>query len=296
MNAQARLGAFFILALLVLGMFSSKIGRFHWVEEEGQIVEAVFPDAAGVIEQTPVLMAGVKIGLVEAVQLEANEALVKMRIQTDIALPNSTRARIEGGGLIGEKFIALSATPGDTSHLDGQRIPTDSSGNVTEILKKTATITEDVHRVFNKIEVVTRTISQILQESRAPLQRGLEGFDKSSTGIATLIDHHHQDMEQFFKVLPEVTRSGQRFFDESTATLREAHAILTDNRENLYRTLFELRKASENLEALSDDLRYNPWKMLVEKPEVKRDHHAEQKKMEEMILTTGRMGPVTQER
>ncbi len=296
MNAQARLGAFFILALLVLGMFSSKIGRFHWVEEEGQSVEAVFPDASGVVEQTPVLMAGVKVGLVEGIQLEANEALVKMRIQPGISLPRSTRARIEGGGLIGEKFIALSATPGDTTPLEGARIPTDSSGNVTEILQKTATITEDVHRVFNKVEAITQSISQILQENRSPLRHGLEGFEESATGIASLIDQHHQDMEQFFRALPEATRSGRRFFDEGAATLREARAILTDNRENLYRTLFELRKASENLEALSDDLRYNPWKLLVEKPEVKRDHHAQQKKMEEMILTTGRMGPVTEER
>jgi len=295
MNAQARLGAFFILALLILGMFSSKIGRFHWVEEEGQLVEAVFPDASGVIEQTPVLMAGVKIGLVEAVQLEANQALVKMRVQPGLALPQSTRARIEGGGLIGEKFIALSATPGDTSHLDGRRIPTDSSGNVTEILQKTAEITEDVHRTFNKIETITQTVSEILEENRTPLHNGLEGFDKSSTGIATLIEHHHQDMDQFLRNLPEVARSSRSFFDEGTAALREARAILTDNRENLYRTLFELRKASENLEVLSDDLRYNPWKLLVEKPEVKRNHHAKQQKMEEMILTTGRMGPVTQE-
>jgi hypothetical protein len=54
--------------------------------------------------------------------------------------------------------------------------------------------------------------------------------------------------------------------------------------------LFELRKASENFEAFSDDIRRNPWKLMKEKPEVRANKRAEREKMEELILSTGRMG------
>ena len=68
------------------------------------------------------------------------------------------------------------------------------------------------------------------------------------------------------------------------------NAAILDNRENLYRTLFELRKASESLEIFADDIRRNPWKLMKEKPEIKADRRARQEEMEEMLMTTGRMG------
>ena len=72
--------------------------------------------------------------------------------------------------------------------------------------------------------------------------------------------------------------------------MNHADAMLVDNRENLYRMLFELRKASENLESLSDNLRRNPWKLLTKEPEVPPSPQARQQMMEQMLLTTGQMG------
>ena len=69
-----------------------------------------------------------------------------------------------------------------------------------------------------------------------------------------------------------------------------ANASVVDNRENLYRMLFELRKASENLEAFSSDLKRNPWKLMKEKPEVPLSKKEKREKMEELLLTTGSMG------
>jgi len=65
---------------------------------------------------------------------------------------------------------------------------------------------------------------------------------------------------------------------------------MMDNRENLYRTLYELRLASEHIEAFSDDIRRNPWKLMKKKPEIKADKRERQRRMEEMLMTTGRMG------
>ncbi|MDQ6987347.1 MAG: MCE family protein, partial [Mariprofundaceae bacterium] len=61
-------------------------------------------------------------------------------------------------------------------------------------------------------------------------------------------------------------------------------------RENIYRMIFEMRKAAENLDALSDDLRRNPWKLTNKTREVRPSPRARQEKMEELMLSTGRMG------
>ncbi len=297
MNAQARLGAFFLLSLVVLGLFSIKIGRLQWFEEEGRIIEALFHDASGIAEQTPVLMAGVRIGAVSSITLERNEALVRMRIQPGIVLPRSTKAHIEGGGLIGEKYIALSATPGDTTPLEGNRIPTDSTGNVSEILRKTSSIADDAHQVFNKIGKVADTLSILLQENRKDLHGSLTHIHRASQEASAVLVSHRKDLDRTLDELPKVMEASRRFFEEGTAAAQQLRGILTDNRENLYRALFEFRKTAENLEILTDDLRYNPWKLMVEKPEIKRDPAKRMRqKQEEMILSTGRMGPSVPER
>ena len=90
--------------------------------------------------------------------------------------------------------------------------------------------------------------------------------------------------------LPKTTQASRKFFAEGAKASEALNSTLIDNRENLYRTLFELRKTSENLESFSDDLRRNPWKLMAEKPEVKASKRAQQEKMEELLMTTGRMG------
>ncbi|RMG93073.1 MAG: MCE family protein [Zetaproteobacteria bacterium] len=297
MNAQARLGAFFLLSLVILSLFSIKIGRLQWFEEEGRIVEALFHDASGIAEQTPVLMAGVKVGAVSNITLENNEALVRMHIQPGIVLPRSTKAHIEGGGLIGEKYIALSATPGDTNPLEGNRIPTDSTGNVSEILRKTSSIADNAHQVFDKIGKVADTLSTMLRENREDLHGSLEHIHLASKEIQAVLTRHRNDLEQSLGELPKVMKASRRFFEEGMVAVQQLRGILTDNRENLYRALFEFRKTAENLEILTDDLRYNPWKLMIEKPEIKRDMDQHlREKQEEMILSTGRMGPSMPER
>lgn len=295
MNAQARLGAFLLLSLILLGVFSSKIGRIHWFEEEGQQVEALFHDVAGVAQRTPVLMAGVKIGTVEQIRLEGNEALVIMRIAPNIRLPRSTHARIEGGGLIGEKYIALSAEPGDETPLAGRRIPSEETGNMNALLKKTENIASDLQRLFAKIETVTGTIDAMLDENRKPLRDGLQSLRNGAHTLSDLLTRHQRDLDRLLRELPALSRESQTFFKEGRAVMQQARGILTDNRENLYRTLFELRKASENLELLSEDLRLNPWKLLIEKPEIKPPQHPHEHD-EELIMTTGHLGPAERQR
>jgi len=84
--------------------------------------------------------------------------------------------------------------------------------------------------------------------------------------------------------------ASEDFFSEGKKSFRNFNDILTDNRENLYRMIFEFRRTAENLDALSDDLRRNPWKLMNKQPEVPPSPRVKQEKMEEMMLSTGLMG------
>jgi len=301
MNAQARLGAFVLIAIALLALFSSKIGGFQWSEQEGSNIDVVFADASGISIQTPVLMAGVHVGHVISIALKDSQALVTLLIQPQIHLPASTRAHIAGGGLVGEKYIALRATPGDKKPLTGSTIPSSSGGDFRDMISRAAALTDDASLFFSKAERITDTVGAIIEENRADIRATTNGMAqlikenrpdiRSAThNISSLLKDNRKHVDQLLQTLPKAAASARVFFTEGTAAMHDLRELIIDNRENLYRTLFELRLASENLEAFSDDIRRNPWKLMRKRPEIKADKRARQRRMEEMLMTTGRMG------
>ncbi len=287
MNAQARLGAFVIIALVVLALLSSRIGRFQWVDQQGTMIETVLQDAAGIATQSPVLMAGVKVGVVHAIDLEDHQALVHMLILPAIELPSSTKAHIAGGGLVGEKYIALSAIAGDNEPLKGKRIPSEQQAGLESILNGASSVTDELQKITKKSSHIADVVAAMLNENRQDLRNTTQGFGDTGKELSGLFKKHRNDLDRLLKTLPNAAQSGEAFFTESSLAMKDFRELIIDNRENLYRTLFELRKTSENLEAFSDNIRRNPWKLMSKKPEVKASRHAQQDKMEEMLLTTG---------
>ncbi len=309
MNTQARLGAFVLVALLVIGVLSAKIGRMSFGDNGGTIVESLFDDVSGLEEQTPVRMAGVQIGNVKSITLEGNRALVRIRLQPDVVLPRSTRAQLISGGLVGEKFLSLSAKQGDDKPMPrGMRIPSISNGGLSSVIAQAGYIAEDIHSLTKKSEIAIGKLSNMLDENRTPLRNVVHNLENASQAvndklpptlnslhqvsadIAAIVKKHKNDIEHSLKQLPKTVQAGQAFFASGRKTFDDANRLLEGNRENIYRMIFEMRKAAENLAALSDNLRRNPWKLTNKTREVPPSPRATQEKMEELMLSTGRMG------
>lgn len=304
MNRQARLGLFVLVALLLLGFATGRVGDIVWIKQESNVVETEFDDLMGLDVQSPVRMAGVKIGIVQEIFLRNNRAVVRIALNPGIRLPVSTYAIIVGRGLVGEKNLALVAKPGDTEWLPEEAvIPSKPSGDINTFLAEASSITDDLNKftamlsdIFSSEEngaslksLLTKTngtidrLNTILDENRKNLHETIENLNESSKALNRELPITLKSLSKASKDIPATVEAGKSFFENS-------NAAVVENRENLYRLLFELRKAAENLESLSDDLKRNPWKLMKEKPEVppsKKEHEA---KMEEMLMTTGKMG------
>jgi len=307
MNSQARLGAFVLTALILLVFATGRVGDIVWVKQDTNIIETEFEDLMGLDVQSPVLMAGVKIGTVQEILLRGNRAVVRIALNPDVKLPASTKAAIIGRGLVGEKNLSLSADAGDTEWLpDGALIPSVSTGDISSFIAKSSMITDDLKKLSGTLtemfssegetgslkSLLTKTnqaveqLTSVISENRSELRSTIYNLNSVSASLKRDLPTALKEITKVTKQLPDTVAAGKDFFDNS-------NAAVVDNRENLYRMLFELRKAAENLEMLSNDLKRNPWKLMKEKPEVKQSKQAKQEKMEEMLLITGKMGSPT---
>ena len=86
---------------------------------------AEFVDATGVVPGDDIRIAGVKVGAVEDVEIvDRTRALVTFEVDESTPLSEATHAAIRYRNLVGQRYIALSDTIGDTSRLaEGATIP-----------------------------------------------------------------------------------------------------------------------------------------------------------------------------
>ena len=97
------------------------------LKPEGYRAKAAFPEAALLVEEADVRMAGVNIGKVKSKELSADEnrTVAEMEIDTRFApLKADTRAILRQKSLLGETYVELSPGTQDADNLpDGGRLP-----------------------------------------------------------------------------------------------------------------------------------------------------------------------------
>lgn len=99
-----------IAAIFVLAMKVSNLADFS--DDKGYQVVAEFGNIGGLKVRSPVTMAGVRVGRVADISLDADRynAKVTLNLYTQYdKLPIDTSASIFTAGLLGEQYIALEA-------------------------------------------------------------------------------------------------------------------------------------------------------------------------------------------
>lgn len=129
------------VVLVIAGSFlvTAYEGRNINKVNDGYHVKAEFEDATGISVGSDVRMGGVKIGVVDSMELDTKlyQAQVGMTIRSAIPLPIDSTAAIVGDGLLGSKFISLAPGAEEDMLKEGGIIEyTQSSVSLEELIGK----------------------------------------------------------------------------------------------------------------------------------------------------------------
>lgn len=130
-------GLFVAMGILAVVFLALKAGNLvSLTSAPGYHVEAGFDNIGGLKLRAPVKAAGVTVGRVESIRLDATtyQAIVTLKIDNSYEFTADTIASILTSGLLGEVYIGLDIG-GDTNILtDGGRITKTQSAIVVEKL------------------------------------------------------------------------------------------------------------------------------------------------------------------
>lgn len=106
-STEAKVGLFVLVALIILGYMSFRVGQYGFGLKKGYTVNAVFDNVAGLNKDADVMIAGVEVGKVEGIGLKDGRALVTMRIVPAVRLEKDVVVTIKTHGILGDKYIEI---------------------------------------------------------------------------------------------------------------------------------------------------------------------------------------------
>jgi outer membrane lipid asymmetry maintenance protein MlaD len=141
-NVEILVGAFVLLGVAAIVWLAIQAGAGAAFGVSTYEVSARFSNIGGLKPGSQVLIAGVPVGHVEKIDLDAQyAAIVHMNLKRSVRLPSDTIASIKTSGLIGDKFISLApgAESGNLSN-GGTITDTESAVDLESIISRFAQV------------------------------------------------------------------------------------------------------------------------------------------------------------
>ena len=127
-----------LLILVIAGIFLVyALGRAQAIGGSGYLLKAQFSDIGGLTVGSNVEIGGVTVGHVvdASLNLQTYAAVVTLRINNGVKLPEDTSATISSEGLLGGNYVGLSPGGSDTMLAPGQSFQvTQSAINLENLL------------------------------------------------------------------------------------------------------------------------------------------------------------------
>lgn len=138
-SLEAVVGLFMVAGFLCFAWLSVKLGNIDLLSSNTYSLTARFGSISGLKKGALVEIAGVKVGKVENIQLDAEtyEARVDLAIDRNVVLQEDAIASIRTAGIIGDRYIDISPGGSDELLESGDRIyETESAINLEQLVSK----------------------------------------------------------------------------------------------------------------------------------------------------------------
>lgn len=264
MSSAAKVGAFMLVVLAILGFFILKIEDLKLGgAAETQTIEVVFPSVAGLDEKSPVRVAGVRVGKVREIRLSGTNALATLEIDAAIELREGAKAYVANLGLLGEKYVELY--PGDpktpmlasrTKTILGETVPT-----IDDVTAQVSKIAEDVKAVSSAMRNAVggpegeQRLQEIVENVRAITERMKMMLAVNEGNVNASAENIRQITEDLRREIPRVADSLDRFANTISDTVTENRDDVRLLMQNTKQLSTELRTTADNLNSITGQIR-----------------------------------------
>jgi|GEM_PF-397893 len=274
------LGILFVMTILLAGRQNLFEGRFQ--------VKAIFGRVVGLRADSPVRLAGIEVGNVEAMEFnDQGKVVVTMSVQEKYhpQIRKDSSATIGSVGLLGDKTVEISVgSPATEVVPPGGILPSQDPIDITEVLDQVGPTVENANKILANIADFTDKLKPEVSSLAVALNYAKDILEKVNTGqgtVGALINDqalYQQALDvlengkkltgsleltaqridkmagQISKMAPSLQTTLQNF-QESSARIKESSADLKAAMNQLPTVVKKVDKVLDNVEATSENIR-----------------------------------------
>ena len=229
---EFKVGFLVVIVASLIGVMSLKVaegpgifvGRSHyWFEVD---------DAGGLIKNSAVKMAGIKVGVIDRIELINGRARIHIRLDGDTPVATSTIVQLKADGILGDKHVEL--LPGKLGDpalpSDSQITRTEDRGSLDQLVGEIGKISSSLSELAKNLNNATRADGD---ESTA-IGRIVLNIEKLTSDLSHITS---QNKEKFGDILDRIesiaSSVDHALGDESPAGFKTTWSRLDQSLKNL---------------------------------------------------------------
>jgi phospholipid/cholesterol/gamma-HCH transport system substrate-binding protein len=266
MSSAAKVGAFMLVVLGILGFFVLKIEDVQIGHGSGaRKVTAVFDSVAGLDNKSAVRVAGVRVGKVSNVKLRPDgKAEVTLDIDPDVVLHPGASAHVANLGLLGEKYIELDPGPSNAPVIPQEQsvvLHGSQPASMDDITNQVSAIANDVKAITASLRGVMsgpqgeQRLVDIVENVRTITEQVRDLIAANRSNVDATMANARVISESLRVEIPRLANSLDHMAAQMSGTVGENREDVRHIVENLKTLSADLKTTSDNLNAVTGQIR-----------------------------------------
>ncbi|MCK4537957.1 MAG: MCE family protein [Candidatus Krumholzibacteria bacterium] len=287
---ELRVGFTIFIAVMI---FTIGLMWFEGFKLGGEKYEfyAIFPMVGGIDPGDAVHVNGVEKGEVKSVSLREQDVIITMELDTSARIPEDSKVVLQTRGIMGERIVSIIMGSSDVMLEGGALLEGVYDPGISEALAAVGNVIEEITRLVDDIEMVTRQLTDgerlsnaidnlagvservrnALDRNMGSMDSGIASFSRSASRIDSMLARNTAHVDSMMLRFDDVSRALPGLIDnisKVTSTLGELVARLETNDNTMGALLQDrelldrLEKTIGGLDSLVTDIRENPKKYL----------------------------------
>jgi phospholipid/cholesterol/gamma-HCH transport system substrate-binding protein len=275
---EFKVGVLVVVVAGLIGFMSLKVSEGPGVFGGSHSHYFTVDDAGGLVENSAVKMAGIKVGIIKKIELKGHKARIYLQLEDDVKLSQSSKVELRSDGILGDRHVEL--IPGEASDQplpDGSEIATaDGSGGLNQVMQEVGKITKSLNELVENLNKANKGEG----DPSTPVGRIVMNIEKLTKDIAEITDRNKSKIDNIVDRVENLSRNIDNYINEETLA-RVNKSIqnieeITNKLNNGEGTLGRLINDEETVEELNTAIsNVNEFLGGAQKMETSIDFHSE---------------------
>ncbi len=259
MSVEAKVGAFTVGGLMLLGGATAGLGNFNFGSNDDLILYAGFKQVVGLMPQSDVRLSGVLVGKVTKIANEGTGVTVTMNVDPEVKIPKQSKVSIASSGVMGEKFVNFQPKVDDGEYLqNGEYLyGADEAGmdqmfdGLTKVMVEVEELIKDVHAIIG---------DDTFQKSVVEMSKNMEEASSNVNALTASLAKTANDNEATFNDMISQMNGILQGMNGTVANVEHMTANLDKfagdpkTVEDLKSTLDSIAKTTKSVESMAENM------------------------------------------